>query len=151
MSDVNLSTREGSLSLVFNFYANRQYERKTGETAPQFVRECMMSQMKTHHLLSMLECCLIKEHPKLKGAKLERAVEKFIDSGNGSFADIVTPLIEAITESGMFRVNKKDDDVEVDNEDLDGDDPDDVARALGGEVDERDGKEVRPAEDDPST
>lgn len=138
MSQLNLQTHDDELELVFNFYANRQYERKTGETAPLFIRSCLKNEVTTHKLLSMLECCLIKHHPKYKGARLEKYVEGYLDKRGGSFAKIAAPVIEAIMESGMFAIENKDDeddDVEDINEDL--------------EDEER--KEVVPAEDDPTT
>ena len=153
MSQLNLHHREGEFELTFNFYANRQYERKIGETAPQFVRSVMMSQVKTHHLLAMIEVCLIKHHPKMKGAKLEKLVETFIDTGHGSFSDIVAPLIEAITESGMFKIKRADADDDEDEADPDPEDADDVASVLGGETDAGEGveKEAVPDKDDPTT
>ena len=152
MSQVNLHTREGELKLTFNFHANRQYERKTGETAPQFVREVMMSQVKTHHLLAMLEVLLIKHHQRLRGTKLELVIESFIDKRGGSYGDLCAPIIEAITESGMFKISSKEDpDDEVEENELP-DDPDSerIAEVLGGEEPEKK-QEVAPDKDDPTT
>ena len=157
MSQVNLRTAEGDLELTFNFYANRQYERKTAETAPQFIREVMMSQVKCHHLLCMLEVLLIKHHPKLKGTRLENVIEKFLDNRGGSYADICAPIIEAITESGMFKVHKGADDDPDDTDEVEENKLDDEPASVLGDVDakedeeEPEASEVTPDADDPTT
>lgn len=137
MSQIDLGTKDGNLELVFNFYANRQYERKRqGQTTPDFVTRVISSRVPTDDFLAMLECCLIKHHPKLRGARLEKIVESYLDKQRGSIGDICAPLVDAIVESKMFTVTKKDDDTE--EADYAAPDPDDVseeerAEILGGE------------------
>ena len=163
MSQLNLKTRDGELELVFNFGAHRKYERMTAargerKNAPMFVRSCLMNELNSDDLLAMLECCLSKHHPKYRGGRLERCIEKFLDNHKCGYAPLVSACIEAINESEMFKIEGAGDDTNVENNDeiLDADDPDDVASIMG-DVDADDSpqsggdKEVAPDKNDPTT
>ena len=112
MPSLNLKTREGELELAFTFKANREFENKCRMrfgreiTTPDFVQSVISSRVVTEYMLIMLECCLRKHHPKLKGGKLEQVVENFLDRHKGGIAAICVPILQSIQESKMFHVEE---------------------------------------------